>query len=90
LERPKPVIVSKPQNRPVISKPTPRGSSRGSVQQRDYDISPSKKSSIISQWTYTKKINNKFYPGYCTWYAAIISPEIFPYIDEKNQDRSFG
>ncbi len=45
---------------------------------------------IISQWTYTKKIKNGFYAWYCTWYAAIISPNIFPYTDELTQDRPFG
>jgi len=45
---------------------------------------------IISKWTYTKKIKNGFAVGYCTWYAAIISPNIFPYLDETTQDRPFG
>lgn len=53
---------------------------------------PSKKSAIISKWTYTKKIKNDFAVGYCTWYAAIISPNIFPFVDENKtvQNRPFG
>jgi hypothetical protein len=48
------------------------------------------KGTIISKWSYTKKIKNGFAVGYCTWYAAIISPNIFPYINETTQDRPFG
>ncbi len=97
VERPKPVIVVKPQNRPTITKPMARTSSSSSSSsssnastQTNSNLSSSKKSSIISQRAYTKKISNKFYPWYCTWYAAIISPEIFPYVDETTQDRPFG
>lgn len=89
LERPAPIIVSKPKNtpRPVISKPQSVNNRSSSSVVRDVW---SKKWTIISQWTYTKKISNKFYPWYCTWYAAIISPEIFPYVDENTQSRAFG
>ena len=48
------------------------------------------KGTIISKRTYTKKISNGFYAWYCTWYAAIISPNIFPYTSETTQDRPFG
>lgn len=45
---------------------------------------------IISKRTYTKDISNSFARWQCTRYVAIISPNIFPYIDEKSQSRPFG
>ncbi len=56
----------------------------------DTNDAPNVQNKIISQWTYTKKIKNGFYAWYCTWYAAIMSPQIFPYIDDTTQDRPFG
>jgi hypothetical protein len=33
-------------------------------------------------------VENTFYPGYCTYGAARISPEFFPYTDSKTQERT--
>ncbi len=89
LERPKPVVVIKPKvsYKPVINKPqtNSRSSNWSTTSNGSY-----KKSSVISQWVYKKDIKNGFYAGYCTWYAAIISPEIFPYVEENKQERPFG
>ncbi len=92
LERPKPVIVIKPTNaykptinKPVVKKPVVSSSSSDD----DTPATPAKKSTVISQWVFKKDIKNSFYPGYCTWYAAIISPEIFPYSSENKQERLF-
>ncbi|MFA5747946.1 MAG: LysM peptidoglycan-binding domain-containing protein [Candidatus Absconditabacterales bacterium] len=95
LVRPKPVIVYQPKYRPVINKPQKyivktNIKTISQNTQADKIIETDINSKIISKRTYTKKINNKFYPGYCTWYAAIITPQIFPYIDDKTQDRPFG
>lgn len=43
---------------------------------------------IISQWRVDSKVKNTFYDGYCTYWAALISPEFFPYISETEQKRS--
>jgi len=101
LERPKPVIIPKKTvvHRPVINqsgKPTTQNttvrvtSTPALTADAEAESMNTKKWTIISQWRYTKPIKNKFYAWYCTWYAAIISPEIFPYIDETTQDRPFG
>jgi len=103
LERPKPVVIPKATvvHRPTINqsgKPTTTNkpntrvtvSSSSSLTNSEDDGMDTDKWTIISKWTYTKPIKNKFYAWYCTWYAAIISPEIFPYIDETTQDRPFG
>lgn len=101
LERPKPVIIPKSTitYRPTINtsgKPTTVKKSTTTTvvaTTSDDDEGTSMNTSkwtIISQWRYTKPIKNKFYAWYCTWYAAIISPNIFPYIDEMTQERPFG
>lgn len=90
MEAPKPVIVEKPKNRPVITKPQATKPKPNAIIGNNVNITPTKRGNIISQWTYTKKISNKFYPGYCTWYAAIITPEIFKYSDDNTQNRPFG
>jgi surface antigen len=51
---------------------------------------PSWNSRILKQWYYNPKISNWFAVGYCTWYAAIKSPNIFKYISATKQDRPFG
>ncbi len=94
LEKPKPEIIPKSTitYRPTISKswkPTVKKWSTATYIADNDDDSPSA-GGIISKWTYTKKIKNGFYAWYCTWYAAIISPNIFPYVDETTQDRPFG
>ena len=45
---------------------------------------------ILKQWYYNPKISNGFAVGYCTWYAAIKSPNIFKYTSATKQDRPFG
>lgn len=93
LERPKPVVVIKPKvsYKPVINKPQSSISSNRTNNANAVGASSSsKKSRIISKWVYKADIKNWFYAWYCTWYAAIISPEIFPYTSEKEQTRDFG
>jgi len=92
LERPKPVVVIKPKvaYKPVINKPQSNTNRSRSSSSSTPTISSAKKSSVISQRVYKKDIKNGFYAWYCTWYAAIISPEIFPYVEENKQDRPFG
>ncbi|MFA7718045.1 MAG: LysM peptidoglycan-binding domain-containing protein [Candidatus Absconditabacterales bacterium] len=99
LEKPKPEIISQTTvtYKPTINKPS-QGSAKKTTTKKTSatttytttDNDDSNTSVILSKWTYTKKIKNSFYPGYCTWYAAIISPNIFPYTDETNQERTFG
>ena len=88
LERPKPVVVIKPKvaYKPVIKK---AGTSTTNTSRTSVSL-PTKKSTVISQWVYKKNISNNFYAWFCTWYAAIISPEIFPYVSETKQTREFG
>ncbi len=97
LDRPKPEIIpqSTITNKPVINK-------SGKIVSKviksntviaaldDQNTAPDIQSKIISQWTYTKPIKNGFYAWNCTWYAAIISPQIFPYVDDTTQNRPFG
>jgi len=90
-QRPKPVIV-KANNlyKPIINKPITKKTFNQTNNNDGNIIVPAKKSKIISQRVFKKDIKNSFYPGYCTWYAAIISPEIFPYSAENKQERLFG
>ncbi len=98
LERPKPVIIPKSTitYRPTINKsgkPTSTVKRNTTVtvsSDNEGDSMNTDKGTIISKWTYTKKIKNGFYAWYCTWYAAIISPNIFPYTSDTVQDRPFG
>lgn len=97
LERPKVEVIPKSTivNRPTINKSgkvVTKWATKTTtiVVGGEEDDSINTKSTIISKWTYTKDIKNKFARGYCTWYAAIISPNIFPYINENTQDRPFG
>ena len=46
-------------------------------------------SKIISMRTMDSSINNSFYPWYCTYGAARISPEFFPFIDPSTQQRTW-
>ena len=94
MERPKPrpVVVKKPTitrsqsvQKPSTTFRNPNGSSSSSS-----NSSSSDRSEIISQWTYREKVNNWFYAWYCTWYAAIITPEIFWPVKDGKQDRPFG
>lgn len=99
LERPKPVIIPQTTiaHKPVINKPSQVGKPTAKpskpapvVADDTTDDRPNSKSAIISKWTYTKNISNSFARGQCTWYAAIISPNIFPYTDADTQTRTFG
>ncbi len=100
LQRPQPEVIPKSTitYRPTINKSgktTPskiikKTASLVSTDDDDETDAVNTKGTIISKWTYTKKIKNGFYAWYCTWYAAIISPNIFPYINETTQDRPFG
>lgn len=47
-------------------------------------------SKIISIWQETSRleVNNTFFPWYCTRWAALISPEFFPFVEEKTQQRT--
>lgn len=101
LEKPEPEIIPKSTiaYRPVINKSGKTSklvwskvAIRNTTPNYNNNNEPTQKttSTIISQWTYTNKIDNDFYPWYCTWYAAIITPQIFPYVDEKTQSRPFG
>ena len=101
IAKPTPSIVIKPTNpyKPVINKPVARNKPIANQQfiteesdttNDTTDTTPVQKSKVISQWVFKKDVKNSFYPGYCTWYAAIISPEIFPYTSENKQEREFG
>ncbi len=99
----RPVIIPQEQYKPVIVKATPKSSTpsktiastikkwASSIVSSIINIPDAlKKVGIISQWVYKKDIKNSFYPWYCTWYAAIKAPNIFPYTDDNQQERIFG
>lgn len=103
LERPKPVIkpIITSNYKPTINKVsnTKKNTSQTRNSTRttssEVDETPSRgggnyDSEIISQWVFKKNIKNSFYAGYCTWYAAVITPEIFKYTSENTQERVFG
>ena len=99
LEKPKPEIIPKStityrptinKSGKVIVKAVKKATTITSTSTDDEWDAVDTQSTIISKWTYTNKIKNGFYAWYCTWYAAIISPNIFPYINETTQDRPFG
>lgn len=95
----RPVIIPQEKYKPVIVKasPKPAGAKKpASTIKKTINwvassiVNSTKKSGIIAQWVYKKDIKNSFYPGYCTWYAAIKSPNIFPYSSDNKQERIFG
>jgi len=43
---------------------------------------------IISQWRVDSPVTNTFYKWYCTYWAALISPEFFPYLSKTEQQRT--
>lgn len=92
LERPKPkpVITYKPTSRTPAIRSNTIISTPAAARSTSSRSSSNSDSDIIAQWTFNKPIKNQFYAGHCTWYAAIITPEIFPYIDENTQSRPFG
>ena len=45
---------------------------------------------IISIWSMDTNVDNTFAKWYCTYGAARISPEFFPFIDENTQQRTWG
>ena len=91
LQKPKPVVKPKiiTNYKPVISKQTTSKTLKPWTTSQEV-VTKITKSEIISQRAFNKPIKNKFYAWYCTWYAAIIMPSIFPYIDENTQARPFG
>jgi len=95
-ERPKVEIVPKVTRvayTPTISKPSSSSSSNMTVIGTEVNpgtTSYTSTSTIIRQWVFKKPIKNRFYAGHCTWGVAVITPEIFPYIDEYTQARPFG
>jgi len=44
---------------------------------------------IISIWSMDMDVENTFTKGYCTYGAARVSPEFFPYTDTKTQQRTW-
>lgn len=46
------------------------------------------KTRIISQRVVNSDVENTFYKWYCTYGAALISPEFFPYISDTQQERT--
>ncbi len=98
----RPVIIPQEKSKPVIVKATPKpiktiGTKPASKTTNSNIITnnplindASDKFGIIAQWVYKKDIKNSFYPGYCTWYAAIKSPNIFPFSSDNKQERIFG
>jgi len=98
----RPVIIPQEQYKPVIVKASPKPvwakSVASTIKKWASSIISSvldrpesdKQSGIIAQWVFKKDIKNSFYPGYCTWYAAIKSPNIFPYSSDNKQERIFG
>jgi len=44
---------------------------------------------IISIWSMDMDVENTFAKWYCTYGAARVSPEFFPFIDEKTQQRTW-
>lgn len=99
LDRPEPVIIPKASivYRPTINKagkvvPKPVKKTATIISaDNEWDV-PISQWKIISKLTYTKKVKNGFAVGYCTWYAAIMRPDIFKYTDEAKttQSRPFG
>lgn len=49
-----------------------------------------KQGNIISIWNMSLDIENSFAKWYCTYGAARVSPEFFPFIDEQTQQRTWG
>lgn len=98
----RPVIIPQEQYKPVIVKASPKApgtkTAASTIKKWANGVvsaitnntpNPVKTSGIIAQWVYKKDIKNSFYPGYCTWYAAIKSPNIFPYSSDNKQERIF-
>ena len=44
---------------------------------------------VINQWRIEPTVHNTFYAGYCTYGAALISPEFFPYLTPTQQQRTW-
>ena len=91
-EKSKPVIV-KATPKPIKTigtKPASKTTNSNIITNNPLINDASDKFGIIAQWVYKKDIKNSFYPGYCTWYAAIKSPNIFPFSSDNKQERIFG
>lgn len=46
-------------------------------------------SNIITMRPVNSNVENSFYPWYCTYWAALISPEFFPFIETNKQQRTW-
>ncbi len=97
-EPPKPVIPNNIWYKPIIqkngwSKPKPNTNQVISIKKPTggsvWVTSPNKTSGIIAKRYYKKDVKNSFYPWYCTRYAAIKMPWVFPYTDDNTQQRTF-
>lgn len=52
-------------------------------------VQPGKEATrVINSWKVDSSVHNTFYKGYCTYGAALISPEFFPYTSPTEQERS--
>ena len=88
LEKPQPILpkdeVIQPKKKKVA---TPTQSVKvGGSQQKDPVVVVPTSGKTKSQWVFNKKVSNGFAAGYCTWYAAHISPWMF----DENGQRLFG
>lgn len=88
LEKPQPILpkdeVIQPKKKKVVT-PTQSVKVSGG-QQKDPVVVVPTNSKTKSQWVFNKKVSNGFAAGYCTWYAAHISPWMF----DENGQRLFG
>ncbi len=76
---------------PTIKKTSAKTNTKTSTSSTN-SVTPTRSthSKIIRQRVFKEPIKNRFYAGHCTWWAAIITPEIFPYTSEHVQVRPFG
>ena len=59
------------------------------IRDRDKGTRDTSKTKIISTRDMDWKVANTFSPWYCTYWAARISPEFFPYIEPNTQQRTW-
>ena len=89
--KPTPTITSKPKNNNIIPPNNVTDFPSTNTTTTTPTTTPTYQSpKILSERVFKKEINNKFAPWNCTWYVAAVMPNMFPYIDEKTQDRPFG
>jgi surface antigen len=81
------VEQSVPTPQPAIveqSVPTPQSVSSTS------DDAPYHGKVVATRRDASPTVYNGFYKGFCTYRAAKVRPDIFPYVSENRQDRPFG